>query len=142
MNYLLDASVISEWKKRPPDSKVMRWFASVDEESLWLSVVTLAELRFGIARLPGGRRKEALLNWLHNDIAARFYGRIVAVELRVADAWGATTAKSWSLGNPLPVLDAYLAATASVYEMTIVTRNIRHFQNLGIPLLNPWEAGN
>jgi toxin FitB len=142
LNYLLDTNVLSEWTKIPPDSNVVRWFLSTDEESLWVSAVTFAEIRFGIALLPEGRRKQALLDWLQEEVRARFYGRIIEVELRVADAWGVLMAKSWALGTPLPVVDAYLAATALVHEMTIVTRNTRHFQNLGIALLDPWTASS
>jgi predicted nucleic acid-binding protein len=141
LNYLLDTNVVSEWVKTPPDANVVRWFAATDEQSMWMSVMTFAEIRFGVARLVGGIRQDSLLAWLQNDLPTRFDGRIISVGLAVADAWGVIMAKSWALGTPLAVMDAFLAATAEAHDMTLVTRNTRHFENLGIPLLNPWIGG-
>ncbi len=141
MNYLLDTNVVSEWVKTPPDANVVRWFAATDEQSMWMSVMTFAEIRFGVARMAGGARQDSLLAWLRSDLPTRFDGRIISVGLAVADAWGVIMAKSWASGTPLAVVDAFLAATAEAHDMTLVTRNTRHFENLEIPLLNPWIGG-
>jgi toxin FitB len=141
LNYLLDTNVVSEWVKTPPDANVVRWFAATDEQSMWLSVMTFAEIRFGVARMAGGTRRDSLLAWLQSDLPTRFDGRIISVGLAVADGWGVIMAKSWASGAPLAVVDAFLAATAEAHDMTLVTRNTRHFENLGISLLNPWIGG-
>jgi predicted nucleic acid-binding protein len=138
VNYLLDTNVVSELVKPRPEPNVVRWLAEAEEECIWLSVITFAEIRFGIAQMPDGRRRNSLLAWLQNDLPTRFDGRIISVGLVVADVWGAATARGRKRGVRLDVVDGFFAATAEAHEMTLATRNTRHFEKLGISLFNPW----
>jgi len=138
VSFLLDTNVVSEWVKPHPDPGVVAWLAEVDEDRVFLSVVTLTELRYGIERLPAGRRRKRLQEWLEEDLPLRFEGRILAIDGLVADACGKLVARSESLGHRMEVLDAYLAATAELHRLTLVTRNTSDFQPTIQNLLNPW----
>lgn len=140
MNYLLDTNVVSEWVKPGPDPSVVRWLAETDEDRICLSVITFAEIRQGVEEMAPGRRRDSLKSWLQDDLPVRFEGRILSVDLAVADAWGALMARSRRTGVNLGVMDAFFAATAAAHALTLVTRNTPHFANLGISLLNPWTA--
>jgi len=100
--------------------------------------VTLTELRYGIERLPSGRRQKRLSAWLENDLPIRFEGRIVPIDEIIADACGKLVARSEAAGRQIDVMDAYIAATAEVHQLVLVTRNTSHFQILVTTLLNPW----
>ena len=104
-----------------------------------LSVITIAEIKFGIERLKPGRRRENLERWLNGDLAARFEGRVLPVTTAVAGAWGKITAARAAIGRPIPIMDGFIAATATVFELTLVTRNTADFENTPAPLLNPWR---
>jgi len=138
VNYLLDTNVVSEWVRPRPNSSVVRWLTEADEDRVCLSVITFAEVRRGIEKMSAGRRREALLLWLQVELPTRFEGRILGVDRVVAEAWGTLMAASAKLGANLNSMDAFLAATAAVHSLTLVTRNTKHFERLGIPLLNPW----
>jgi toxin FitB len=140
LNYLLDTNVVSEWAKPGPDVKVVRWLAETDEDRLCLSVITFAEVSQGIEKMAAGQRRDALRTWLDDDLAIRFEGRILAVDLAVAHAWGALMARSAKIGVNLNPINAFFAATAEAYSLALVTRNTRHFERLGLPLVNPWES--
>lgn len=142
MNYLLDTNVVSEWVRTQPNSNVVRWLAEADEDRVCLSVITFAEIRRGIQEMPAGPRREALTSWLQDELPARFEGRILDVDRVVAEAWGTLMAASSKVGANLSAMDAFLAATAEVHGLTLVTRNTRHFEKLDIPLLNPWDKGH
>jgi predicted nucleic acid-binding protein len=131
--------------KPRPDSGVIAWLAEIDEDRVFLSVVTLAELRRGIERLPSGARRNKLDLWLREELPLRFEGRILVVDSSIADAWGQIMwaqimARSQAPGRTLPLLDAFLAATAQVHRLTMVTRNVSDFWVLGPSVLNPWTA--
>jgi toxin FitB len=138
LSYLLDTNVISEWVKPRPDPKVARWLAEADEDGLWLSAVTFAEIRLGVEEMAPGKRREALSLWLRKDLPERFYGRIIAMGLGVCEAWGVVMARAKKSGITLGAMDGFFAATAQVRGLTFVTRNTKHFDKLGIQLLNPW----
>jgi hypothetical protein len=138
LSYLLDTNVVSEWVKPRPDPSVVRWLADADEDRVFASVITFAEIAQGIEDMPPGRRRDALSSWLRDDLPLRFEGRILDVNLAVASAWGTLIARARKLGSNLHVLDAFFAATAEVHALTLVTRNTWHFEPLNIPLLNPW----
>lgn len=142
MSFLLDTNVISEGAKPRPDEGVMGWLASVDEEQLHLSIVSLAELRHGIERLDAGRRKSALDLWLTEQLPARFENRLMPVDAETADAWGRIVAASQAAGRPIGAMDAFIAATAKQHELTVVTRNIADFEATGVRLFNPWSQGD
>jgi predicted nucleic acid-binding protein len=141
LNFLLDTNVVSEWVKLKPDANVVRWLANVDEDQVYLSVVTFAEIRQGICEMPSGRRRDSLESWLEGDLSLRFEGRILDVDLAVAEAWGALMAQSAKMGTNLNAMDAFIAATAKVHAVTLATRNTRHFAKLDVALANPWVDG-
>ncbi len=139
MNYLLDTSAVSEVIKPQPDSAVIEWMAQADEEALYLSVLTIGELEKGIAKLADGRRRTRLQAWVRRDLVARFAGRLLPVDLLVADRWGALTGESERKGLPLPVLDSLIAATCLVHGLTAVTRNRTDFERCGVECFSPWS---
>lgn len=142
MSYLLDTNVVSEWVKPQPNPHVVAWLQEVDEDRVFLSVASLAEIRRGVELMPSGRRRESLAHWLATDLPSRFEGRILDIDSRVADAWGIVMARGQRSGMNPGVLDVFFAATAEVHRLTLVTRNVRDFLKFGVPLLNPWQPGN
>lgn len=139
MSFLVDTNVVSEWVKPRPNPGVVAWLAGTDEDQVFLSVVTLAELRHGVERLAAGRRQKQLRAWLENDLPARFEGRVLSIDAAIADACGKLVAKSEAAGRSLEAMDAFLAATAEVHQLTLVTCNTRHFHSIWKALLNPWS---
>jgi predicted nucleic acid-binding protein len=137
MNFLLDTNVISEWVKPRPDPNVVSWLAEADEDRLFLSVVALAEIRRGIERLPSGRRRERLAQWLAEELLMRFEDRVLAIDPGVAETWGTITARSFKAGQTLGPMDAFVAATAQTHGLTPVTCNIKDFRSLEISVLDP-----
>lgn len=141
MSFLLDTDVVSELLKPRPDAGLVEWLAGTDEDHMFLSVVTLAELRYGIARLPTGRRRQRLEEWLHDELQPRFERRILAVDDNIALAWGDVTAECAAAGRPIEAMDALIAATARVFEFHVVTRNINDFEAVVLPaIVNPWRT--
>jgi predicted nucleic acid-binding protein len=140
MSFLLDTNVVSEWVKPVPNPDVVRWLSEVDEEQVFLSVVSLAEIRRGVDLMDPGRRRDRLTAWLAGELPMRFEGRILDIDRHIADAWGVIMARGKRVGLNLGTLDAFFAATAEVNRSTLVTRNVQHFEKLGIPLLNPWQG--
>lgn len=137
MTYLLDTNVVSELIKPNPSPSVSL-FVDAAEDRLHISVITLAEIGFGIASLNHGRKRLALEQWLMQDIPARFGRRILDVDRAAAAAWGELMALSSRTGANLHAMDGLLAATAVAHKMTLVTRNLRDFSKLGVKLLDPW----
>jgi len=138
LTYLLDTNVISEWLKARPEPRVVAWLAGVDEDRTYISTITIGELRHGVERLAHGRRRKRLDEWVHYDLPLRFEGRILSIDLPVAHAWGAITARRERMGRPIGPLDALIAATAEVHGLTLVTRDVRGFASAAPSLLNPW----
>ena len=137
--FLLDTNVISELIKAEPDRKVVRWIEETQEAILFLSVLTLGEIRSGIERLNPGRRRGRLESWLAVDLRLRFHGRILPINDAIAERWGALSAAAIRRGRPLPVIDGLLAATALHHDLILVTRNDTDVSGTGIPTLNPWQ---
>ena len=135
MSYLVDTNVLSELRRREPDANVLRWMSARPATTLYLSVLTVGELRKGIEMLAESERKRALLDWLDIELPAFFSGRILPIDEAVADRWGQLVAEA---ARPLPAIDSLLAATALTHGLTLVTRNLRDFQPLNLPVLNPW----
>lgn len=140
MTFLLDTNVVSEWVTARPNPGVVRWLAEVDEDRVFLSVVSLAELRYGVERLRSGQRRRRLDEWLRDELPRRFEGRILPVDDIVADAWGSVVARRDGVGRPIGVMDAFIAATAEAHALTIVTRNTSDFDPSVVPLVNPWSV--
>jgi predicted nucleic acid-binding protein len=137
VTYLLDTNVLSETRKRQPAAGVAAWIAATPPDRLHVSVLTLGEIEQGIARVRGrgdGQQAVALERWLQ-EVEAGFGDRVVPVTLPVATAWG----RQQHL-QPLPVIDALIAATARVHGMTVVARNVKDFELAGIQVLNLFTA--
>lgn len=138
MSYLLDTNVLSELRRRQPDANVAAWFAKRPPSTLYLSVLTLGELRKGVEAMADSARRLTLLDWLETDLPAYFTGRVLDVDAAVADRWGRMSAQA---GRPLSAIDSLLAATAVHHGLILVTRNVREVQGLaGLTALNPWDA--
>jgi predicted nucleic acid-binding protein len=118
----------------------MEWMDAADESLLYLSVLTLGEIRKGLASLAQGKRRTRLETWLELELRARFARRILPIDAPVADRWGLLAAQARLKGATLPVIDGLLAATALHYNLTVVSRNAADFASTQTPVLNPWEA--
>lgn len=135
MKYLLDTNIISETIKQKPDTHVQQWLELVPSNQLYVSVLTLGEIRFGIEKLVDSARKNYITTWLENDLALWFADHIMPVSLEVADKWGHISSQT-----KLPVIDSLIAATALVHNMKLVTRNVKDFKMVaGIEIINPWN---
>jgi predicted nucleic acid-binding protein len=135
VSYLIDTNVLSELRRKAPDTQVVQWFAQRPVATLYLSVLTLGELRKGIDAMADAARRLSLLDWLETELPAFFAGRILPIDAAVADRWGRIVAQA---GRPVPAVDSLLAATAAQHGLVLVTRNLRDVQDLGVPVLNPW----
>jgi hypothetical protein len=137
MSFLLDTNAVSEWTKPRPNPGLIGWMESTDEDRIFISVITLAELRYGVERLMAGARRRRLEAWLGHEVPLRFEGRILPIDAGVAEAWGKTVSRSDAAGRPIGAMDAFLAATAEFHHLTLVTRDVSDFKLLKA-VLNPW----
>ncbi len=140
MRYLLDTNVLSEPARPHPDPNVVAWLDARSQIDLAISVITLGEIGKGIERLGSGPRRDRLLEWMDVDLARRFRERILPIDDRVALEWGRLSAEGEKRGRQVPVIDGLLLGTASVHNLTFVTRNERDCADRGVPILNPWHA--
>lgn len=138
MSYLLDTNIVSETMRRRQNKLVIGWLEQVPAEALFVSVLTLGEIRKGIERLADKKRREKLRLWLEHDLPEWFEGRMLSVDLAVADRWGRLLAE---VGGPVPTIDSLLAATALHYELRLVTRNARDFDYPELEVIDPWQNG-
>ena len=137
--FLLDTNCISEITRVQPEPRVLQWFKVADESLLHLSVLTLGEIRKGIAGIPQSARRSQLESWLEVDLQSRFSGRVLPISAAISDRWGLLAAESKRKGRPLSVIDGLLAATALQFNFTIVSRHVNDFANTRVPVVNPWE---
>ncbi|MBZ5602611.1 MAG: type II toxin-antitoxin system VapC family toxin [Acidobacteriia bacterium] len=141
--YLIDTNVVSEYNREQlPHAGLVNWLDTTPEASQDVSVLTLAEIEKGILRnlrKEEGKRRRDLQRWFDEDLPARFAGRILAFDARVASCWAHLTASLHDKGRPLPTLDSQLAATALAHDLVLVTRNVKDYAGTGIDVLNPWE---
>ena len=138
MSFLLDTNAVSEWVKPQPNPGLIAWMEETDEDRIFISVVSLAEVSYGVERMPAGRRRSRLEQWLRDELPVRFESRILPVETGVAQAWGKIVSRSEAAGRPIGAMDAFLAATAETHHLTLVTRNVSDFR-LMKAVLNPWS---
>jgi predicted nucleic acid-binding protein len=138
VSFLLDTNVVSEWVKPRPNAGVVAWLDEADEDRLFISVITLAELRRGIERLEPGRRRKRLDDWLREELPVRFEGRVLPVDPAIAETWGRLVARGEAAGRAIGAMDAFIAATASAHGLTLVTRNVEDFKDAMRAILNPW----
>lgn len=135
--YLLDTNCISELVRPRPEPRVIQWVEATDEAMLYLSVITLGEIRKGVAAVPHGKRRIALEAWLEMDLPARFAGRILPIDAAIADRWGTLAAQADANGSSLPAVDGLLAATAIYHDLVIVSRNVADFPYSQV--FDPWK---
>jgi len=135
MSYLLDTNILSETIRRTPNKPVLAWLERIPAEALFVSVLTLGEIRKGVDAVADKKRREKLRLWLEHELPAWFEGRVLPVDLAVADRWGRVLAE---IGRPVPTIDSLLAATALHYELRLVTRNARDFEYPGLEVINPF----
>jgi len=138
--FLLDTNCISELVSVKPDPRVLVWMESDNETLLYLSVLTLGEIRKGAASLPQGKRRTRLEAWLEIDLQTRFAGRIVPIDTAIADRWGLMAAEAKRKGKALPVIDGLIAASSIHRNLTVVSRDAKAFREAQVQVLNPWEA--
>ncbi|MGA1842720.1 MAG: type II toxin-antitoxin system VapC family toxin [bacterium] len=139
MNYLLDTCVISEMIKSNPNRNVINWITSCQENSFYLSVLTIGEIQKGISKLSESKRKNELQSWIDNELRERFSGRILDINTEVAKVWGKIQGNSEKQGITIPAIDLLIAATGIFYGLIVVTRNIVDMENTSVSLLNPWK---
>ncbi len=139
MNYLLDTCVISELVKPIPNENVINWLNHTPTERLFLSVITIGEIRKGLTKLPESKKKTLLTNWL-NTLLEDYQSRIYPINLTVAENWGNIQGKAENNGVPLASLDSLIAAVAYTYNLIVVTRNEADFVASNVTILNPWNS--
>jgi len=138
--YLLDTNCVSEAVRGHPEPRVISWLETAEEDLLYLSVLTLGEIRKGIASLAQSKRRTLVESWLDAELTARFSTRILPIDAAIADRWGSLAAIAKSKGRALSTIDGLLAATAIHHNLTIVSRNDSDFAGLQVPVFNPWKS--
>ena len=140
--FLLDTNVLSEFSRSgfPPDANVERWMESTHPDMLFTSVLSIGEIRKGIERLAPGRKRSGLEHWLEADLNGWFGNNLLPVTKEISNRWGMLAAMLEKRGKQLGNIDGLLAATAIEHDLTVVTRNMVHFENLGALILNPWNS--
>ena len=135
---MLDTNVISEALRPDPESRVLDWVNTQAIETLYLSAITVAELRFGAALLPSGRRKAKLRNNLENKLLPLFAGRVLPFDFAVTEAYAEVMSQARMAGQSISTADGYIAATAAANGMSIATRDTNPFVAAGLQVINPW----
>jgi len=135
MSYLLDTNIVSETVRRNPNKTLISWLDQIPGEALFVSVLTLGEIRKGVETLADRKRREKLRLWLEHELPTWFEDRVLPVDLAVADRWGRLLAE---VGRPVPTIDSLLAATALHHELRLVTRNAKDFDYPGLDVINPF----
>jgi len=139
MNYVLDTDVISELISKQPNKKVLEWLDRLDPNTIYLSVITIGEIRKGIEKLPSSKRREAVKEWLEADLLLRFQGRILEITAEVMLIWGELTGRLENEGRPITAIDSLIAAIALQGNYCLVTRNEHDFRHTGVTIINPWK---
>jgi predicted nucleic acid-binding protein len=136
---LLDTNLVSEVIKTAPNARVALWLTSQPRDDLFLCAVTEAELRFGVAMLPIGRRREGLAKLIEDILSQDFAGRILPFDSRAAIEYATVSATRHQARRPISIADAQIAAFARARGAAIATRNLRDFEGCGVDVINPWD---
>ena len=139
MRFLLDTCVISELVASQPDPGVVKWVDSTDETKLFLSSITIGEIKKGIEKLAATNHQRALSEWLEDELLVRFKDKVLPIDTAVVLVWGKLVADLEKQGKPMPAIDSLLAATALQGGLALVTRNEGDFAHCGVTVINPWE---
>lgn len=137
---LLDTNVISEPMRKLPDGRVVEWLDTQPLETLYLSAITVAELRLGVATLPAGKRRDGLHDNLETRTLPLFAGRVLPFDLPASRAYGDLMAKARAAGLAIGAADGYIAATAVANGMMVATRDVAAFEAADVAVINPWQA--
>lgn len=140
MRYLLDTNVISELIAKHPNERVIQWLDQLDPASVYLSVITIGELRKGIEKLSESSRKGELQSWLTDDLLIRFGDRILVLDLEVMLVWGELVGRLERIGRPMGAIDSLIAVLALAHSCFLVTRNEADFEGTGVTVTNPWKG--
>jgi tRNA(fMet)-specific endonuclease VapC len=138
MSFLLDTCVISELVAKQANPAVLQWVDSIDENMLFLSAITIGEIKRGIEKLPDSSRKRMLADWLEDDLLIRFRDKILSIDAAVMLVWGQLAADLEKQGKPMPAVDSLIAATCLQGKLDLVTRNESDFVHSGVTVINPW----
>ena len=140
MTFLLDTNAVSEPGRKSPDPEFMSWWPDVASDEIFISVLTLGEIRRGVASLPETDERRQRLERFSTNFRLRFGGQLLAIDERVAETWGELGARLKAEGRSVGAVDELIAATALAHDLTVVTRNRRHFEGSGCRLLSPWSG--
>jgi toxin FitB len=138
--FLLDTNVLSELTRPKSDQHVENWLNTADDERLFLSVISLGEIVKGLTILPESKRRQFLRQWVEEELRSWFDGRMLPVDEVIAERWGILAGECRLKGKGLSMADGLIAATALEHDLTLVTRNVRDFADLGVVIFNPWPA--
>lgn len=140
--FLVDTNVLSEFSRRgAPDPRVKKWLEAAAPGSLYVSILTLAEIRRGIELLPPSKRRDQLQQWLETELLESFdSANVLPVTRAIGDRWAALSARAQERGVQTSVIDGLVAATALEHDLAVATRNVKDFVGLGVEILNPWET--
>lgn len=139
---ILDTNVVSEVIRPIPDASVLSWLDSQSADEIAITAITAAELRYGVRRLPEGRRQTQLSEVTHEILTADFRDRIQPFDVLAADQFAEVVVARERSGQPISTSDAQIAAICRVWDATLATRNISDFTGTGIRLIDPWKASN
>jgi predicted nucleic acid-binding protein len=139
MKYLFDTCVISELVAKRPNQKVIDWIDQLDPDSVYLSVITIGEIRKGVEKLPDSPRKATLQAWLTDELLVRFNGRILTIDIAVILVWGQLIGRLELKGKKMAAIDSLIAASALHNKCELVTRNEDDFKHAGVKIVNPWK---
>jgi toxin FitB len=142
MRVLLDTCVLSELVAKQPDQGVLSWIDSLDPNNVYLSVITIGEIRKGIEKLPTSKRKLALETWLRDELLIRFSGRILPIDTEVMLTWGKTIGALEMRGKKISAIDSLICAIALHSRFHLATRNENDFKHTGVPIINPWKKAD
>ena len=137
---ILDTNVLSALMSVPPVAAVIQWMDEQAADRLFITAITVAEVRYGLGIMPEGRRRTDLITQADAMFGQDFRGRILSFDERAANAFGELSSHRRALGRPISISDGYIAAIATVHAMPIVTRNVKDFEELGLQLINPFET--
>ena len=137
---LLDTNVISEPLRHAPDATVVAWLDNQPMETLCLAAITVAELRFGVASMPAGKRRHTLHQRLEKEVLPLFMGRILPFDIAAAQAYAERMTTARASGRAIGTADGYIAATAAANGLIVATRDVAPFRAAGLEVINPWDS--
>lgn len=139
MNFLLDTNILSELFKKKPEEKVLRWISRQNDDTLYLSVISIGEIQKGISKLPHSPKREKIQRWLETDLVYRFANRILPVSQDIALLWGKIQGEKEEAGLRLPAMNSLIAATALFHGLVVITRDTDDISKSGAQVLDPWS---